>query len=45
MLDENLVFHKDRLLTPVAELQDRIAFTKGKFAKWSKGPEQAGGSK
>ena len=33
---EDLVFEMDRLLTPVSELQDRIAFTKGKFAKWSK---------
>lgn len=31
---ESLVFHKDRLLTPVSELSDRIKFTKGKFDKW-----------
>ena len=31
----------------VRELKDKASqlFTKGKFAKWSKGPEQAGGSK
>jgi NADH-quinone oxidoreductase subunit I len=33
---QDLVFRKDRLLTPRAELQDRIAFTKKKFDKWSK---------
>jgi NADH-quinone oxidoreductase subunit I len=33
---ESLVFDMKRLLTPVSELEDRIAFTKEKFAKWSK---------
>jgi NADH-quinone oxidoreductase subunit I len=32
---ESLVFDKRRLLTPVAELQERIDFTKEKFDKWN----------
>lgn len=32
---ESLVFRMDRLLTPKAELMDRIKYTKEKFDKWS----------
>ncbi|HHI80797.1 MAG TPA: NADH-quinone oxidoreductase subunit I [Planctomycetes bacterium] len=31
---ESLVFHKDRLMTPIKELEGRIRFTKEKFDKW-----------
>ncbi|MFQ5504998.1 MAG: NuoI/complex I 23 kDa subunit family protein [Planctomycetota bacterium] len=31
---ESLVFRKERLLTPVGELSERLRFTKGKFDKW-----------
>ena len=32
---EELVFHKDRLMTPLADLSKRIDFTKEKFDKWN----------
>lgn len=36
MLDRNkMKYNMEQLLTPVAELQDRIDFTRKMYAKWN----------